>query len=86
MCGWLAGWRSVIVAWGAEERPKVKQSKQKPTAVCRGDLYVSGWKGGEGMVWRAKGIDAYALAGKVRLHAFLGGATVLFWRVRGLRS
>ena len=46
------------------------RSLTRPVPAChhslpRGDLFVSGWQDAEGMIWRLKGVDAYALQGKV---------------------
>ena len=53
----------------AERLVKLIDGLDKPNGIAwgNGDLYVSGWVGDKGMIWRFDDIDQAALAGKVGL-------------------
>jgi hypothetical protein len=52
----------------ADSLTEIARGLDKPQGMdwYNGDLYVSGWSGPDGMIWRLKDVDKYALQGKVR--------------------
>lgn len=50
----------------ADKLVEIANGLDKPQGMDwhKGDLYVSGWQGAEGMIWRLKDVDSYALSGK----------------------